>query len=129
MASPEPPHAMTHPHDPTAPPLYSDLTVDADMVELVEMFVDELPERVESIAGALAGHDFETLTRLGHQLKGAGTGYGFPAITDAGARVEDLARTLTASGGAAELASIRDAVAELADLCRRASVRTDYQGG
>jgi HPt (histidine-containing phosphotransfer) domain-containing protein len=68
--------------------LVSGLCDDADMVELVEMFVEELQEKVAAIERSLAEQDFETLGRLAHQLKGSAGGYGFPAITDAAGDVE-----------------------------------------
>ncbi len=38
--------------------------------------------------GALARSDFETVGRLGHDMKGAGASFGFQAITDIGAGLE-----------------------------------------
>lgn len=58
------------------------------MRELVQMFVDELPERMAAIQTAVQAGQFETAATLCHQLKGAAGGYGFPTITDAAAEVE-----------------------------------------
>ena len=41
---------------------------------------------------ALEGGDFETVRVLGHSMKGAGGGYGFDAITDIGAALEQTAK-------------------------------------
>jgi len=62
-------------------PVYSDLASDDQMIELVQMFVSENPDRVNSLRVALNAGDFETLKRLSHQLKGAAGGYGFHDIT------------------------------------------------
>jgi hypothetical protein len=37
---------------------------------------------------ALARDDLKTVKRLGHNMRGTGTGYGFKAITDIGAAIE-----------------------------------------
>ncbi len=94
--------------------LVSELASDEDMVELVEMFVDELPDRVSAIEKALAEQDFETLSGLAHQLKGAAGGYGFPTITDAAKQAE------TTSKAADDLEKLASDVEAIADLCNRA---------
>ncbi|MBT6497087.1 MAG: response regulator, partial [Planctomycetaceae bacterium] len=68
-------------HQPAA--LVSELADDEDMLELVEMFVGELPERIAAIERSIDEQDLETLGVLAHQLKGAAGGYGFPTMTDA----------------------------------------------
>ena len=40
----------------------------------------------------LAASDFARLATLGHNLKGSGGGYGFPALTHLGAALEELAK-------------------------------------
>jgi len=69
--------------------LISSFADDEDMLELVEMFVEELPSRAKSIETALSRHDLATLKSLAHQLKGAAGGYGFPAITDVAQELEE----------------------------------------
>ncbi len=68
--------------------LVSEFADDEDFKELIEMFVEELPERASSIAKALAEADFATLQTLAHRLKGAAGGYGFPTISDAAQALE-----------------------------------------
>jgi HPt (histidine-containing phosphotransfer) domain-containing protein len=51
---------------------------------------------------------------LAHQLKGAGGSYGFPAITEAAAAVEN------ALADGLDEPTLRDRVETLASLCRRA---------
>ncbi|MEM7682209.1 MAG: Hpt domain-containing protein [Planctomycetota bacterium] len=60
--------------------------------ELAEMFAEAVPERIEQIEAAVQQGDLAELGRLGHQLKGAAAGYGFPKITEAAAVVETMAR-------------------------------------
>lgn len=95
-------------------PLLSELAGDADMAELIEMFVAELPERVAALRQALTERDFEALRRLAHQLKGAAGGYGFPSITEAAKDLEITAKTdRSLEKTAAEMQA-------LAGLCARA---------
>ena len=92
-------------------PIFSTLGGDPDLGELVELFVDEMPERVQNITTLLAESDWEELRRSAHQLKGAAGSYGFDAISPIAAVVEDKVR----SGHDEE--EIRQAVEELCDMC------------
>lgn len=102
---------------PTGKPIYSTLARDPDLVEIVDMFVAELPERIAAILQYLEHQDWDALRRAAHQLKGAGGSYGFEPITNSAARVEQLVREV------APEESIRDAVADLAQICYRAQTR------
>ena len=94
--------------------LYSTLGGDADLGELVEMFVDEMPERVGNIERLFESQNWEELRRAAHQLKGAAGSYGFEEITPRAARLEDAVREQSPAE------QILQAVKELCDLCRRA---------
>ncbi len=85
------------------------------MLELVEMFVDEMPDRISAIEQAVQEADIAMLTTLSHQLKGAAGGYGFGTITDAAAEVEKLAKTQK------QIDELEGSIAQLLSLCRRAS--------
>jgi len=104
---------------PQDPPLYSELADDPDLADVLEMFVNDLPERARRLREAVAAEDFETLRCLAHQLKGAGGGYGFGAITDAAREVESFA------GPPVQPESLGPAVEELVRLCRRATARPE----
>lgn len=69
-------------------PIYSTLADDPEMAELVEMFVDEVPEKLERLETLLSAEDWDELKRLAHQLKGAAGGYGFAVVTDCAQRLE-----------------------------------------
>jgi CheY-like chemotaxis protein/HPt (histidine-containing phosphotransfer) domain-containing protein len=99
-------------------PLVSELADDEDLKEIVIQFVDNLAARAMRIEEALAESDVETLTRLAHQLRGAGTGFGFPSITRAGELTEEA---LTGKG-AARLDAARPHIADLVTQCRRAAL-------
>jgi HPt (histidine-containing phosphotransfer) domain-containing protein len=59
-----------------------------DMLELRTAYIISLANKAERLAQALSSKDFETVERLGHQLKGSGSTYGFPEISALGAQLE-----------------------------------------
>ena len=71
--------------------LYSDFADDPDMAELIDLFLDDLPNRVTSLRAALAAGDMAGLRRFAHQLKGAAGGYGYPTLGEAAAALEHAA--------------------------------------
>ena len=93
----------------------------AAMKRAVVTFVDRLPERVRSLQAALSSGAVEDLCRLTHQLKGAGTGYGFPELTERAARAEKAVRGVVGAADRDEraLAGIRAEVEDLVRLIRR----------
>lgn len=95
-------------------PLYSMLSEDPDLGEIVEMFVDEMPDRVSNLLFRLESGDWEELRQAAHQLKGAAGSYGFEAISPAAGQVEQAIR----DGEPEE--DIRRTVDSLVGLCRRA---------
>lgn len=93
--------------------VYSSLGDDPDLGELVEMFVDEMPDRVTALIDSLQSGDLDDLCRAAHQLKGASGSYGFDQITPYASKVENFAR----EGGTEE--EIRNSVDALISLCNR----------
>lgn len=66
---------------------------DADDIELIEMFLEDLPSRIDSLNSAADAGDFSCLNRLAHQLKGAAPGFGFDPIGSAAAVLEERLKT------------------------------------
>lgn len=95
-------------------PVYSDLGGDPDLGELVEMFVDEMEDRIQSLRGAFDAGDLDKLRTLAHQLKGAAGSYGFGTITDAAFAVESSVRRQLSTP------QIEHELESLLSLCRRA---------
>ena len=93
-------------------PIYSTLGNDPDLGELVDMFVEEMPGRVEKIQNLLQNSQWEDLRRAAHQLKGAAGSYGFLKISPVAAVLEDKIR------GEEPENEIRKAVDSLCDICR-----------
>lgn len=75
---------------------YSALSNDADLAELIELFVQELPERLANLERCLDQGNWPELARFSHQLKGAGGSYGFPQLTPVAAQLEQLAKQAVA---------------------------------
>lgn len=100
-------------------PLRSVHASDPDMAELVAFFVEEMADRVEVIRNAATENDLGRLRVVAHQLKGAGTGYGFEPISRSAAALEQLIDSVDHDGSIDDLSQQVD---ELIGLCRRASV-------
>jgi signal transduction histidine kinase/DNA-binding response OmpR family regulator len=60
----------------------------AAMQKAVFGFVSRLPDRVSTLLFQTSSGDLEELRRTLHQLKGSGTGYGFPKLTETAGRAE-----------------------------------------
>lgn len=70
-------------------PLISQLLLeDADLRDVVEEFVDTLPQRVTELQQAYDQLDLNMLATLAHRLKGAGGSYGYPDISQLAAQME-----------------------------------------
>lgn len=93
--------------------LYSSLASDPDLGEIVDMFVEEMPARVQALADCLSSGDWTQLGRYAHQMKGACGSYGFDQLTVPAARLEHACRDTQDEG------LIRDALEELTSLCQR----------
>ena len=92
--------------------LYSSLASDPELGEIVDLFVDEMPGRVQNLTTALAESDWAQLGRYAHQMKGACGSYGFDRLSESAARLERACRPLPCEE------KIRAAVEELATLCQ-----------
>lgn len=84
------------------------VTVDAQIAALVPRFLAHRAADVDTIRGALAGADFETIRVAAHGMKGSGGGYGFPEISRLGAAMEEGARQRDAAAIAALVASLEE---------------------
>jgi histidine phosphotransfer protein HptB len=93
-------------------PIYSSLADDPDLGELVEMFVQEMPDRINTLKTQAQSRDWEQLARTAHQLKGAAGSYGFDAVTPC---AEQLIRVVK---DARDEDRIFAALVELVNLCQ-----------
>lgn len=76
----------------SADAIYSDLGTDPDFAELLEMYVDEMPDRIAALRDAHAAGDAELLQRTAHQMKGAAGSYGFSQLTSYATALEFAVR-------------------------------------
>jgi len=81
-------HTQTPPALPSPKPAEDVEIKDESFAQLVELFVRELGEDVETLHKLLAGGQLEELERLAHQLKGSCGSYGFPELSRHAAELE-----------------------------------------
>jgi HPt (histidine-containing phosphotransfer) domain-containing protein len=94
------------------------IRVDPDIAELIPGFLENRRKDIVAMLDAAQRGDFETVRLLGHSMKGAGGGYGFDAITEIGAALEQAAKQRNA-------AEIRNRVHELSRYLDRVEVISD----
>lgn len=100
------------------PPLVSSLVQDPDMMSLIDQFVRSLTEQISQIEQAFRDKDSARLEAQIRLLKAQGSGFGFEAISETAARVEEQVRTQS------ELTTLREALNELIFLCAAARPAT-----
>jgi histidine phosphotransfer protein HptB len=93
--------------------LYSQLAGDPDLADIVEMFVEEMPARMEALRDRLSKADWQGLQQLAHQMKGAAGSYGFGTVSPVAGKLESAIR----DGEPEE--RIRTAITELIEICGR----------
>lgn len=71
--------------------------------ELVAQFLSSCREDLRRLDAALATSDYERARRLGHQMKGTGSPYGFAEVTLIGGAIELAAAARDASGLASQI--------------------------
>ena len=100
--------------------LLSEFHSDPDMLDLVAIFIDSLGERLVQIESAVEHHDFDALERMTHQIAGAAGGYGYPTITVAARKVENLIRD---NQSVDTILAAADGLSKLCDLACRSHVQ------
>jgi len=93
---------------------------DPELASILGEFVQRLPEKLVDMTEALEQERYEDLQRLAHQLKGAGGGYGYPALTESARGLENAAEAQSAQAAMASLCQLRT-------LCR--AVQAGYESG
>jgi HPt (histidine-containing phosphotransfer) domain-containing protein len=80
------------PQSNAGPPIVSDFAHDESMAEIISIFLDEIPRRIDALQRHFQAGERDALCRMVHQLKGAGGGYGFPIISTTAAALEKKIR-------------------------------------
>ncbi|MFK7883212.1 MAG: Hpt domain-containing protein [Phycisphaerales bacterium] len=91
-------------------------TDDPEFQELVDYFVGELPARVTELEQVTNRGDVAMLQVLVHRLKGCAPSFGFPAVGNAAANIEQA--ILETGADQCEIDALRSDVNELIVLCR-----------
>lgn len=60
--------------------------------EMIEKYLERRKTDLASLQTAREQNNFDVILRIGHQLKGNGTTYGFPELTRIGAEMEKAAQ-------------------------------------
>lgn len=91
---------------------------DPKFADLIPGFLQNRRQDVIAMLAALERGDFQTVESLGHDMKGAGGSYGFQAITDIGAALEQAAIS-------ADIDASRKWVGELSTYLDRVEIVSD----
>ena len=75
-------------------PLYM---VPEELVHLIPAFLQRREMDVQELGEFLRRREFEGVRMIGHRLKGMGTGYGFPIVTEIGRDLEAAANDSSAA--------------------------------
>lgn len=97
------------------------VTLDPMLEPIFPRYMEIRGREQEQMALALDEGDLDTVKLLGHRIKGSGTAYGLPAVTEFGAGIE-----LAAEQGDADRARMQ--VEALTDYMARLSVSFGPQG-
>ena len=92
--------------------------LEKDLEQLVTRFLRRKEDELARLREALSAADFETIRKLGHDLKGAGEGFGFPELSILGAKFE-----LAAKAADTELIAVH--IATMERYLKRLQVRFD----
>lgn len=68
------------------------VSIDKDLEDLIPGFLQNRRKDVGLLNEALTNNKTETLTSIGHSLKGVGGGYGFHELSAIGAEIEKIAK-------------------------------------
>ncbi len=95
--------------------------VDPDFADLIPSFLESRHKDIDMIRESLSASDMREVQRLGHGMKGAGAGYGFPEISRIGSVIEEAAIT-------GHVPVIEEAVDTLAEYLSVVEIHTDESG-
>lgn len=62
--------------------------VDKDLESIIPRYFELQRRELDDLARAVAAGDTESARLIGHRMKGTGTSYGFPYLTELGAGIE-----------------------------------------
>jgi len=68
--------------------------VDADFKALLPGFIKDWQEEISAMREALENNDYETIRKIGHDMKGIGGSCGLDDITDLGSSLSESAKSI-----------------------------------
>ena len=86
-----------------------------DLEAIMPRYLARRQEEIGRIRASLTAGDYQALRLIGHSLKGSGGGYGLPALSDLGMRIEREAL-------AADAAALEALLAEYSDYLDRLQI-------
>jgi HPt (histidine-containing phosphotransfer) domain-containing protein len=94
------------------------------LTELIQLFLEETPQLIDAMRGALEKGDMRELAQSAHAMKGAASNFTAYATTNAAAQLETDAKNGDVESAKARLEALEAAterlLPELAGLCRGA---------
>jgi HPt (histidine-containing phosphotransfer) domain-containing protein len=84
------------------------VTVDPALEPIMGRYFELVREDLAAAGSAMAAGDADGVRMVGHRLKGNGTSYGFPRLTELGAAMEQAALRGDLPGAAASADEIRE---------------------
>ncbi len=106
--------------------LISEFAGDPDMQELIKLFVDEMPQRIDTLLDCWRRGAVVELRRVAHQMKGACGGYGFPQVGHVAGALESSLAEISQRSEAGGLEGLREQIDDLVSLCRRISAESPH---
>nr|WP_322658057.1 ATP-binding protein [Dendronalium sp. ChiSLP03b]MDZ8204346.1 ATP-binding protein [Dendronalium sp. ChiSLP03b] len=88
-------------------------------LNLLEMFVEDMQNRLEITKAAIAANDFEQLAREAHQIKGASGNVGATTMHLAAEKLEQLARNQECRGAANLISELEDFIKRIQEFLSR----------
>ncbi len=70
------------------------IKVDSDLEEIVPGFIEDWIKETKSMQEALEKNDYDTIRKIGHDMKGTGGACGFDDVTDMGSKLEITAKNM-----------------------------------
>ncbi len=96
-------------------PIYSDFAEDEDFAELIEFYVSTINDKKEEIRTLFQSGNLQELKSKAHQMKGSAGGYGFSALSELGAELEQAC-------GSEDVVIVAEKVAVILDYLDRISL-------
>lgn len=89
--------------------------VDADLEDLIPDFLENRQKDITVIGQLLTRGELQEIQRLGHSMKGCGSGYGFDEVTNIGRAIEEAAKV-------GNMTEIQDLIQKLDDYLAKVEV-------